>query len=102
FFAGSSEPQLRFRPRGPVPPSASGCATYATAEEIGVVVAALQLLRRELSVWARGAACPPRRQDAALAAMWAAADRRRIGWILGYLRKSAVKNPISDGFELGG
>jgi len=29
-------------------------------------------------------------QDAALAAMWAAADRRRIGWILGYLRKCIV------------
>jgi len=35
-------------------------------------------------------------QDAALAAMWAAADRRRIGWILGYLRKGIVHRDYRD------
>src|SRR5215831_12790341 len=37
-------------------------------------------------------------QDAALAAMWAAADRRRIGWILGYLRKGIVHRDYRDDY----
>jgi hypothetical protein len=35
-------------------------------------------------------------QDAALAAMWAAADRRRIGWILAYLREGVVHRDHRD------
>ena len=35
-------------------------------------------------------------QDAALAAMWAAADRRRIGWILGYVREGVVHHDYRD------
>jgi hypothetical protein len=35
-------------------------------------------------------------QDAALAAMWAAADRRRVGWILGYLREGIVHHGYRD------
>jgi hypothetical protein len=35
-------------------------------------------------------------RDAALAAMWAAADRRRIGWILSYLRKGVVHHDYRD------
>jgi hypothetical protein len=35
-------------------------------------------------------------QDVALAAMWVAADRRRIGWILSYLRKGVVHHDYRD------
>jgi hypothetical protein len=35
-------------------------------------------------------------QDAALAAMWAAADRRQVGWILGYLRRGVVHHDYRD------
>jgi len=50
-----TEFQLRFRPPRDGPSVSTRLRDYATAEEIGVVVAALQLLRRELSVRARGA-----------------------------------------------
>jgi len=74
----------------------------ATPEEIDTVVTALELLRRELGVRARGAKrtatgrMSPAAQDAALAAMWAATDRRRIGWILAYLREGIVHADYRD------
>ena len=56
--------------------------------------------RRELDVRARGATTTSRMsaaaQDAALAAMWATADRRRIGWILGYLCQGVVYHNYRD------
>ena len=48
-----TELQLRFRPPRDGPTVSTCLRDYATAEEIGVVVAALQLLWRELSVRAR-------------------------------------------------
>ena len=97
-----TELQLRFRPPRDGPSVSIRLRDYATAEEIGLVVAALQVLRRELGVRVRGAnrAATGRMsaaaQDAALAAMWAAADRRRIGWILGYLREGVVHHDYRD------
>jgi hypothetical protein len=35
-------------------------------------------------------------QNAALAAMWAASDRRRIGWIIGHLREDVVHHDYRD------
>ena len=88
--------QRRFRPPRDGPAVSILLRDYASPEEIDVVIAALQLCWRELGACARGANRTATRrmsaaaQDAALAAMWAAADRRRIGWILGYLRKCIV------------
>jgi hypothetical protein len=48
-----TELQLQFRPPRDGPVVSTRLRDYVTAEEIGVVVAALQLLRRELSVRAR-------------------------------------------------
>jgi hypothetical protein len=97
-----TELQLQFRlPRdGPV--VSTRLRDYASAEEIDIAITALQQLRRELSVQARRANRTTTRrmsaaaQDAALAAMWSAADRRRIGWILGYLRKGIVHRDYRD------
>jgi hypothetical protein len=50
-----TELQQQFRPPPDGPSVSTRLRDYATAEEIGVVVAALQLLRRELSVRAREA-----------------------------------------------
>jgi hypothetical protein len=100
--AECTELQLQFRPPRDGPTVSTRLRDYATAEEIAVVVAALQLPRRELSVRVRGANRTVTRrmsaaaQDAALAAMWAAADGRRIGWILGYLRKCIVHRDYRD------
>jgi hypothetical protein len=97
-----TELQQRFRPPPDGPSVSTRLRDYATAEEIDTVVAALQQVRRELSVRARGANRTVTRrmsaaaQDAALAAMWAAADGRRIGWILGYLRKCIVHRDYRD------
>src|SRR5262249_47564672 len=98
-----TELQLQFRPPRDGPAVSTRLRDYATAEEIGVVlVAALQPLRHELSVRARGAnrtttsRMSAAAQDAALAAKWAAADRRRVGWILGYLRKCIVHSDYRD------
>jgi hypothetical protein len=93
---------LQFRPPPRGPAVSTRLRDYATAEEIGGGVAALQLLRRELSVQARGAKrtatsrMSAAAQDAPLAAMWATADRRRIGWILGYLCQGVVYHNYRD------
>jgi len=69
------ELQLQFRPPRDGPAVSTRLRDYATSEEIGVVFAALQLLRRDLSVRARGANLTTIRQmsaaaqDAALAAL---------------------------------
>ena len=92
-----TELQLRFRPPRDGPKVSIPLRDYATPEEISVVIAALLLRWRELSAQARGANRTAARrmsaaaQDAALAAMWAAADRRRIGWILGYGTRSMAR-----------
>jgi len=97
-----TELQQRFRPPRDGPIISTRLRDYASLEEIDIVVAALQLLRRELSACIRGAnrtattRMSAAAQDAALAAMWAAADRRRIGWILGYLRKDIVHRDYRD------
>jgi len=94
-----TELQQQFRPPPDGPSVSTRLRDYATAEEIGLVVAALQVLRRELGVRVRGAnrAATGRMsaaaQDAALAAMWAAADRRRIGWML---RVSVIYSDYRD------
>ena len=89
--------QRRFRPPRDGPAVSILLRDYASPEEIDVVIAALQLRWRELGACARGANRTATRrmsaaaQDAALAAMWAAADRRRIGWILGYGTRSMAR-----------
>src|SRR6516164_4535285 len=96
-----TELQLQFRPPRDGRPVSIRLRDYASPEEIDVVIAALQLRWRELGACARGANRTATRrmsaaaQDAALAAMWAAADRRRIGRILGYLRETRVLSSSS-------
>jgi len=95
-----AEGRLQFRP----PPDGATVSTrlsdYATAEEIELVTAVLEQARRELNGHARGARTAARMsaaaQDAALAALWAATDRRRLGWILGYLREDVVHSKYRD------
>src|SRR5262249_53933406 len=79
-----TELQQQFRPPRDGPSVSTRLRDYASREEIDVVVAALQQLRRELGARVRGAnrtatgrmsAAAP---DAALAAQWAAADRRQL------------------------
>jgi hypothetical protein len=82
-----TELQLQFRPPRDGPVVSTRLRDYASPEDINTAITALEQLRRELSARARGTNRPATRrmssavQDAALAAMWAAADRRRIGWI---------------------
>ena len=96
-----TELQLQFRPPRDGVSVSIRLRDYANPEEINGVIAALQLRWRELSARARGADGTAIRRmsaaarDAALAAMWAAADRRRIGWILGYLRETRVLSSSS-------
>jgi hypothetical protein len=87
---------LQFRPPRDGPAVSTLLRDYATAEEIGVVVAALQQLRRKSQRAGAGRRMSAAAQDAALAAMWAAADRRRIGWILEYLRNGIVHRDYRD------
>jgi len=97
-----TELQQRFRPPRDGPSISTRLRDYASSEEIDVVVAALQQLRRELGARVQGAnrtatsRMSAAAQDAALAAKWAASDRRRVGWILGYLRKGVIHSDYRD------
>ena len=72
---------MQFRPPRDGPAVSTRLRDYATAEEIGIVVAAHSFSGASLRAGA-GRRMSAAAQDAALAAMWAAADRRRIGWML--------------------
>ena len=86
---------MQFRPPRDGPAVSTRLRDYATAEEIGIVVAAHSFSGASLRAGA-GRRMSAAAQDAALAAMWAAADRRRIGWILGYLSKGIVHRDYRD------
>src|SRR5262245_1339154 len=92
-----AEGRLQFRPPRDGLSISTRLSDYASAEEIDVVIMALQQTWRDLSAQVRVAKQAATRRmskeaaaDNALAALWAATDRRRIGWMLKYLRKGTV------------
>ena len=91
--AAWTELQLQFRlPREPV--ISTRLRDYASREEIDAVIAAVQQVRRELiAVEKRPAvksASKAARDDAALAMIWAAADRQELNRLLTDLRRGEM------------
>jgi hypothetical protein len=91
--AAWTELQLQFRlPREPV--ISTRLRDYASQEEIDTVIAAVQQIRREvIAVEKRPAvksASKAARDDAALAMIWAAADRQELNRLLTDLRRGEM------------
>jgi hypothetical protein len=98
-----TEHQQQFRPPRDGASVSTRLSDYATAEEIDAVITALQQVWRDLNAQVREAKQATVKRmskeavaDNALAALWAATDRRRIGRMLKYLREGVVHPDYHD------